>query len=422
MCSRRRRWAFLEVPTKESSCRSCFPKRWPEAIRLPDWWLFLDRKSTLKTEDTLQASIPVDVLQLAERFLDSDLGNFADQVRFLNLNPARDLRHADLADVDLSNSDLRGFDFTDADLRGAFGVNVVWDASTCFEGAHTENSVFSYLLSKKEFLEANPDYADRVARLRNEHWANVILAVEGMLRADRESGNALKIAKAVFDDSKNLTVKAEILLYLGLAVDTKEEHKAFIYHTLAQFEQKPSVLRSCIRTLRSLYVHDLDAFNVMTRFIGHSDEKISQEAATGVLSSKHLLDAPERVRKALLSSEFSLTRRAYVERVAKIELRQSCELLLDTTVNGYLDFVKPISNDTILRMSRRSLMNPSLDGLEARRTIASMVDPRPQGFLSVAHDSVLLRARLIKKVLGTIRGKYGVPFQTEQAALPDEII
>lgn len=371
----------------------------------------------MKNEDTLQASIPADVLQLAEQFLGSDLGSFADQVRFLKLNPACDFRHADLADVDLSNSDLRGFDFTDADLRGAFGVNVLWDASTCFKGARTEDSVFSYRLSKVKFFEAHPDYADRVERLRDEHWANVILAVEGMLRADSKSGDALRIAKAVFDQSKNLTVKSEILLYLGLAVDTKEEHKAFIYHTLAQFGEKPSVLRSCIRTLRSLYVQDLDAFNIMTCFISHSDEKVSQEAATGVLSSKHLLRAPEHVRKALLSSEFSITRRAYVERIAKIELRQSCELLLDNVINAYVDFVEPISNDKIMRMARRSLMNPALDGLEARRTIALLVDPRPQGFLSVTQDSVLLRAHLIKKVLETIRGKYGVPFQTEQAGL-----
>ncbi|MDH6263421.1 pentapeptide repeat-containing protein [Bradyrhizobium sp. BR13661] len=208
----------------------------------------------MKIEESLQAKVPNDTLHLAERCFASNLDSFSEQVRFLGLNPARDFKHADLSDVDFSNSDLRGFDFTGADLRGAFGVNVGWDGTTCFNDADADDSVFSYSLSKKKFFDAHPEYADRVERLRGEHWANVILTVEAMLRNDRNSGDAVKIAKAVFDESNSLTVKAEIPLYMSLAVDTKAEHKAFIYHTLAQFGAKPTaiIIRTICAWLRTL--------------------------------------------------------------------------------------------------------------------------------------------------------------------------
>jgi hypothetical protein len=373
----------------------------------------------LKIENTLQAAVNTQVLELASRFLKSDLATFSEQVAFLKLNPASDFRHADLAQVDFSDSDLRGFDFTGADLRGCFGVNIRSDETTCFDSALTDNSVFSYALSKRRFFDEHPEYADRVERLRNEHWANVILTVEAMLRADRHSGDALKMAQAIFDQSDSLTVKAEILLYMSLAVQTKDEHKAFIYNALAQFDEKPSILRSCIRTLRSLYVDDLDAFNMMTRFIDHPDERVAQEAATGVLSSKHLASAPQRVRESLLSSGFSVIRRAYVERIAKIELRQACELLLDNAATAYIDFAAPISNQKILTMARRSLSNPNLAGLRAKQHIAFIVDTRITRFTHT-QDGVIERAGIIKGVIESIGRKYGIPFDVERAPIPED--
>src|SRR5260370_1196648 len=155
--------------------------------------------------------------------------------------PIRELRHADLSFADFSGSDLSGFDFTGANLRGVTGVDVKWDSTTNFHDADVSNSVFAYPLAKQKFFSENPEHAERVERLKNEHWANAILMVEAMLRADMKtrSGDALKIARAVFDETTSLTVRSEILLYIGLGTEPKHDHKPFIYNTLPNSTTKP---------------------------------------------------------------------------------------------------------------------------------------------------------------------------------------
>jgi hypothetical protein len=365
----------------------------------------------LKIDNSSDDLVSEDVIDAAHRFLMFESTNFSEQLEFLQLDPSNDLRHADLSYVDFSNSDLRGFDFTGANLQGAIGVDVQWDATTIFSQADTSDSLFTYYIGKKQFFEAHPEYEERVERLKNEHWANAILTIEAMLRADRNTGDALKIARAVFDETKSTMVRSELLLYMSLGVETKEDHKAFIYNTLSRFAVQPSILRSGIRTLRSLYVNDRDAFNVMARFIGHPDEKVSQEAAVGVLSSAQFIHAPSEVKNALLSSASSLTRRAFVGRVAKAEFRQFAEILRDNDVASFIDFSEPISNEKIQRMASKSLMNTNLRGLPAKQMIALLVDRGAS--LPRNEDPLISRAKMIKTLIQGVGRKYGIPFRLE---------
>ena len=234
-----------------------------------------------------------------------------------------------------------------------------------------------------------------------------------MLREDVKprTGNALKIARAVFDESKSLTVRSEILLYMALGAETKEEHKAFIYHTLSRFSEEPRILRSCLRTLRSLYVNDQDAFNLMVRFINHSDEMVSQEAAAGVLYSSQFKSASESVRDALVSAGSSLTRRAYLARIAAAEFKQLDEILLDDVVSNYVDFAEPISNSKLKRMAKKSLQNPKLRGISRKRTIAALVDRDAQPRFD--DDYPEKRAAMIRALLEAIGRKYRIPFRLD---------
>lgn len=81
-------------------------------------------------------------------FLNFESNNFSEQIAFFGLDPAHDLRHADLSFADFSNSDLRGFDFTGANLQGAVGVDVNWDGTTNFQDADVASSVFAYSIAK----------------------------------------------------------------------------------------------------------------------------------------------------------------------------------------------------------------------------------------------------------------------------------
>ncbi len=232
----------------------------------------------MKIDRAASDLVAPETIDLANRFLGYESTNFCDQIAFLKIDPTRELRHADLSFADFSGSDLSGFDFTGANLHGVTGVDVRWDNTTNFQDADVSNSVFAYSLAKQKFFSEHPEHAERVERLKNEHWANAILMVEAMLRADikTRSGEALKIARAVFDETKSLTVRSEILLYMGLGTETKEEHKAFIYNTLRNFSNEPGILRSCLRALRSLYADDKDSFNLMARYVEHADEKVSR--------------------------------------------------------------------------------------------------------------------------------------------------
>lgn len=362
--------------------------------------------------------IDTEVIDLANRFLDYESTNFSEQLAFLKIDPKRELRYADLSFADLSGTDLSGFDFTGANLYGATGVDVRWDDTTNFQDAEISNSVFAYPLAKKNFFSEHPEHAERVEILKNEHWANAILMVEAMLREDIKAGtgDALKIARAVFDETKSLTVRSEILLYMGLGTETKEEHKAFIYNTLRNFSNEPSIIRSCLRALRSLYADDLDAFNLMVHYVDHTDEKVSQEAVVGVLYSQHFLSAGDSVKDKLVSTNSALARRAYVARIAKAEFKNFAEILLDDTVSNYVDFAEPISNTKIEKMARRSFQNSNLRGISAKQVVAMMVDRdiRARG----DNDDPARRALTIKTLLQAIGRKYRIPFQLDEQPIP----
>lgn len=120
-----------------------------------------------------------------------------------------------------------------------------------------------------------------------------------------------------------------------------------------------SILRACLRALRSIYANDKDAFNLMARYVQHADEKVSQEAAVGVLYSQHFSSANDSVKDMLVSAGSALARRAYNGRIAKAEFKNFAEILLDS---NYVDFAEPISNIKIEKMARRSFQNPRLRG------------------------------------------------------------
>ncbi len=87
----------------------------------------------------------IDLSKLNEQFnavANAKTDNFVDLALMIGLDPKKDFRFGDLADVDLSNCDVRGFDFTGADLRRVKGTKVIWDSTTILTGADIEDSIF----------------------------------------------------------------------------------------------------------------------------------------------------------------------------------------------------------------------------------------------------------------------------------------
>ncbi|MBR1200019.1 pentapeptide repeat-containing protein [Bradyrhizobium sp. AUGA SZCCT0158] len=359
----------------------------------------------MKTDESLEERISAATLELAARFLSVEETNFHEQIKFLGLNPKTDFRHADLSYMDFSHSDLRGFDFTGADLRGTIGVNVRWDSTTKLFDAETADSLFAYAIQRQDYFRSNVEQAERVERLATDYWANTIITIATMLESEKDKAASLQIAKAVFEDTKNSTVRFSILMHMGAVTDSREEQKAFIYNLLAKFGDDPSVLRPALSTLRYQYFNDLDAFNMMVKFLDHSDSQVRSAAVSGVLSSSHFFSSLKEVWDPIVTSTNPMARRALVGRVARRELRDSALLLEDDGVVNYVDYREPLTALRLMSMARRSfnrVTRPEADRLGRRLNFDSQV---------YDSDEEIERARLIRHSLKFIRDKYSIPFQ-----------
>jgi len=357
----------------------------------------------LKTEHSIEALISEPIFRLAEDFIRFDDQSFSAQIKFLQLSPTSDFRYSDLSFVDFSNSDLRGFDFTGANLRGAIGRNVKWDDTTTIVEADIEESMFLYRSEKQRFFQNNPDAENSVRRLATDYWANTILRIGELLEDRKPPSASLQIAKAVFEESRDITVRTDILLQLG-RVDTKANHKAFLYTILSQTPETPAILRPVINVLRYQFHDDLDAFNIMLRYSDHSDRQIELAAIAGVLSSVHFNGAIERVRELVLKSTNPIIRRGFVGRIARKEFRRCARLLEDDSIRNFVDFKQQITESALRAMSRRSalkVLRPDLD--DAWRKWGS------KGVVPKVHEEHTT-AELIQRLLFWIEDKYNVPF------------
>lgn len=358
----------------------------------------------MKTEESLEDRVSAATLELAARFLSSEETNFCEQAKILGLDPTTDFRHADLSYLDVSNSDLRGFDFTGADLRGTIGVNVLWDSTTTLLDAETDDSLFAYAIERENYFRSNVEQAERVERLAGDYWANTIINIATLLESEKDRAASLQIAKAVFEDTRNATVRFSILLHMGAVTDTREEQKAFIYNMLAKFGNDPSALRPALGTLQHQYAHDLDAFNMMLKFLEHPDGQVSAAATSGVLSSSHFFSAFNEIRASVLKSRNPVARRALVGRLARNELRGGALLLEDDIIVNYVDFNEAISEGRLKKMARRSFSRVPRSEVERIERVLSF-EPRYRN-----SDPELERARLIRHALQHIREKYSIPF------------
>jgi hypothetical protein len=98
----------------------------------------------------------------------------------------------------------------------------------------------------------------------------------------------------------------------------------------------------------------------MAQYVGHLEEKVSQEAVVGVLYSQHFSSASDGIKDMLVSAGSGLARRAYVGRIAKAEFKGFAEILLDDAASNYVDFAEPISNAKLAKMARKSFQNHRL--------------------------------------------------------------
>ena len=359
----------------------------------------------MKTDIYGAEVLPPAVLQQVTAFLSFKDQNFAAQVKYLGLDPAHDFMHSDLSCVDFSNCDLRGFNFTGADLRDSIGVNVLWDSSTNFTNADVRGSLFWYFLENAKYFDAHPEDLETVRRLTSETWTNAILGVERLLQADKGRGSSIRIAHAVFDETKSSVVRSNVLAFMRIASDNVEDHKNFIFNVFARHPDQPGIVISGIRTLSAFYQDEMDVFSWLTAFLQNPNQDMRREAFKGLIASKHFMRGISSIREYVINSGDSLTRRIFLGRLARLAGEGFVRAAIDTEVSNFLDFAQSISSRKFEEMARKTLGHFDLFREQASYSIQEVAHAE-----KVHQDNVRELAHNYRTHLQALAKQYKIPF------------
>ena len=367
----------------------------------------------MKTSIELNEVVTQNVFNLVARYLEFDGEHFNAHVEFLGLDPSHDFRFADLAGLDFSGADLRGFDFTGADLRGVTGANVEWDKTTILDGADTSDSLFAHRLRRSKFLSGNPTVAKRIDKLLKEHWTNTILGVEKVLN-DEKYLYGTKIAQAVFDDTDDIVVRSNVLLFMRLTSDSGEEHREFIFNIIARHGSEVNVVRAALRALAALYPDNKASLNVFKAYLAHEDWTIRKEALGGIINSVHLPNMLSDIFPYLSGSTNGLFRREVLARIAQRAGADYIVACWDTDVSNALDYEEPITERKLQSIAEAAIL---------RKRYAQIArDPRRLGHHLRMEDALNVKQNLIfesaathKALLEQLRLRYSIPFVFKSA-------
>jgi hypothetical protein len=291
-------------------------------------------------------------------------------------------------------------------LRGCVGIGVVWDASTIFTDADAEGSLFAYDIEKAGYFESHPEDRETVRRLTGEIWTNAILGVERLLQTDKGKGSSLKIAHAVFDETQSTVVRSNVLAFMRIATDNTADHKSFIFNIFAKFADEPSIVIAGIRTLSAFYKDDIGVFNWLKTFLESPNPHMRREAFKGLIASKQFMRAVSSLREYAVDSGDSLTRRAFLGRLAETAGPSYVRAATDSEVSNFLDFAQPI---TFRKLEEMALKTLQLHRLKARQ-LATSHNITSAGPVSVGEHEVRELARDYKKYLKVLAKQYKIPF------------
>jgi hypothetical protein len=359
----------------------------------------------LKTNVEIDELVTPDVFNLVARYLEFTGANFNAHVDFLGLDPKADFRFADLSEVDFSGSNLRGFDFTGADLRGATGANVHWDKTTILNGADTDDSLFAYRLQHDKFLAGNPAAAKRINILLRDYWPNTILGVEKLLR-DKKYPYGTKVAQAVFDETQDITVRSNVLLFMRLAAASGEEHRQFIFNVLARHGREVNVVRAALRALAALYADNRGALNIFKAYVAHDDEIIRDEALNGIVSSVHLVNTLHDIIPHLTANKNGYLRRQMLARIAQVAGAHYIAACWDTDFANALDYSEPLTERKMHSIAQAAILK------ERYAQIAS--DPRRSGHDKRLQEALNVKQKVIRKRVVEYRGLLAVCGKTRK--------
>ncbi len=193
---------------------------------------------------------------------------------------------------------------------------------------------------------------------------------------------------------------------MRIATANVADHKSFIFNIFAKYAEEPSIVIAGIRTLSAFYKDDIGVFNWLKAFLESSNPHMRREAFKGLITSKQFMRAIGSLREYAIECGDSLTRRAFLGRLASFAGPSYVRAATDSEVSNFLDFAQPITSRKLEEMAFKTLQ---LHRLKARQLTTSH-NITSAGPVSVGEQEIRELARDYKKYLKVLTKQFKLPF------------
>lgn len=279
-------------------------------------------------------------IQKLDEFINCEIEIFELLVKFANLDKTKDFIESDLSGVDFSNSDIRGYNFSKADLSNCFGVNMLYDETTNFDGAKLNESIFKFPQEKKVFFRNNRDLSDIYNRIINEHWANGSMWFFNKLsEKNNYKEKYIEFSKYIYEDIKDLTFKNNILYGLNNVIEKNDYYKYFLLNQIYMNKNDTRSIRVILQHLFKFFSDDPLTKNMIIALCRHHDPEYRMLSIKYVTTQKYLKEYEETIKKAINDEDNEIVRRLYTEYMCnKFKKKLNHNFLYDYKRKQYYDY------------------------------------------------------------------------------------
>lgn len=265
-----------------------------------------------------------------------DETTFGNLVEVLDLCKDSDFKFSNLAGVDFSNSDLRGFNFYGADLRASFGLNVIFDATTNFEGADVTDSCFASFVRESEIFKKNPSAIRFYDVLRNgdalevsgwihSRYGGAKDSFSGLTKIDAETASII-CRKLLFDDI-DITKRTDLLYRLKNICGSPVEMRELMLDVLARHLDNHSIVYKIISIVAKEFRGDFTVFQSLLGLTRDSQAQIRKIAFISLTKGKYFYHCFDEIRKSFMRSENRSIRVDLIKRSAYMLGRSHLEVI-----------------------------------------------------------------------------------------------
>ena len=346
----------------------------------------------------------------------SDEVAFGNLVEVLSLTKETDFMFSNLAGVDFSNADLRGFNFYGADLRASFGVNVIFDITTNFEGADVSDSCFASFVREAEVFKKNPGAIRFYDSLRNGDALEVSSWIHsryggasdssfGLAKIDAETASII-CRKLLFDDI-DITKRTDLLYRLKNICGSPLEMRELMLDVLARHLDNYAIVYKLVSIVAKEFRGDFTVFQAILALTRDSQAQIRKIAFFALTKGKYFYSCFDEIRESLMRDENRSIRVELIRRSAFMLGRPYLEVINksasrdEMSLGETFDYEQMLNLDAIeelaLIIDQRSHKNKERSGGRKNSPSEAPIEASQSTIYSVINrqEEVLANAQLI---------------------------